>query len=352
MSVFTVFSVGTKHTSSESNNTMARLYRKCSGRDKFINDGPGTGGGKVSNLLGNARGKSMDPRCEEAIDAILKARPTTVNLAGHSRGAVMCHMIANDLTESTDSAAQAISNINMILLDPVNMSVHVQRGGQLRKGMALRRYVSIVMENVTSMIFPSKTVKPKEDQFLNMMTYLHLPGTHGSGTQPLTSAIGHAAYRTIKWYLHKWGSQFAGGRPTSKAICDAYAGIHLENSVKYDKKGLVAAREISNDPKGQSTREDRSAVKWGWEKVGGSRIKAIAANYERMAKAFKRKENLRDSPYFFNHFHMARFKEGFPAIFDCFTGTSNNQAAVDMEIRDIEANYSNIDQSLTNLGMI
>jgi hypothetical protein len=348
--VFTVFNIGTGHAQGEPNNTIAKLYHECLGNDKCINDGPGTGGNWASNLLGNAQGKSMDPRCREAIDKILKARPTIVNLAGHSRGAVMCHMIANDLAESTDSAAQAITEINLVLLDPVNMSVHKQRGGELRSGMKLGRYVSIVMENVTKKMFPTKTVKPMAYHFRGLMTYLHLPGTHGSGTQPLTSAIGKAAWLTIESCLCTWGSRFSNGTPTPKAICNAYAGIHLENPVKYDEKGLVAERYISDDPKGQSKNRNNPAVQWGWQKVG--RVKAIVANYERMAMAGQRQDNLRDSPYFFNHFHMACFKSGFPAIFDRFTGTYDNQAAVNKEIRDIEAHYTNIAQSLTELGMI
>jgi hypothetical protein len=348
--VFTVFNIGTGHTRTEPNNTIAKLYNECLGNDKFINDGPGTGGNMAGNLFGNAQGKSMDPRCRATVDAILKARPTTVNLAGHSRGAVMCHMIANDLAASADPAAKAINQVNFVLLDPVNMSVHTQRGGELRAGIKLGYYVSIVMENVTKMIFPSMTVKPMDDQFRSTMYYLHMPGTHGSGTQPLTSAIGKATYLTIERCLCTWGSQFINGVPTPKAICNAYAGIHLENPVKYNKKGLVEARYISDDPKGQSTNAHDLAVKFDWQKVG--RVKDIAANYERMASAGLAGENLRDTPYFFNSFHLAAFEVGFPAIYARFTGTYNNQVAVDKEIRDIEAHYSNIAQSLRHLGMI
>ncbi len=352
---FTVFNIGTSHTRAEPNNTIACLYNDCTG-DKFINDGAGTGGNFVSNGLGVAQGLSMDPRCRAAVDAILRARPGVVNLVGHSRGAVMCHMIANDLATLTDPAARAIQQVNLILLDPVNMSVHTQRGGKLRGGVKLGYYVSIVMENVNGMsrmTFPSMTVKPLGPRYLESMIWLHMPGTHGSGTQPLTSAIGRATLKTIQWHLEQWGTRFMKSTPTAGDLCEAYASIHLENEVSYDKKGLVKARMIDDDPKGMSTSQNNKNVTAAWQKVG--RVKDIAANYERMNKAGNHVENLRDSPYFFNTFHLSAFKAQFPGIFALSANYGQKdygRDVIDREIREIETRYPKTEATMKKLGML
>lgn len=343
MSTFTVFNIGTGHTRGETNNTVADLYRRCSGGGKWVNDGP-------TGMLGNAQGKSMDPKCRDAIAAILAARPQTLNLVGHSRGAVISHMIANDLSVCNESAARYISRVNMICLDPVNMSVHTERGKSLAAGVKLGKYVSIVMENVTKKIFPSTTLKPLDALMSQLMTFMHLPGSHGSGTQCLTSAIGRACHGMIMTYLNQWGTRFDAPPPDAKELANTFARIHVENPVQYDKKGLIKSRLVSNSP-GDATGPGRK-TKFAWQEVG--RVKEIAANYERMAAADASKgdTNFRDSPYFFNEFHAAVFKAAFPAVYLRFTGNMMHQVEVNRELDEIEARHPMVAESLTMLGMI
>jgi hypothetical protein len=343
MSTFTVFNIGTGHKRGEVNNTVADLYRRCSGSHKFINDGP-------TGPLGNAQGRGMDPKCRDAIAAILAARPQYLNLIGHSRGAVISHMIANDLSVCNLPEARRIIRVNMICLDPVNMSVHTERGKLLAAGVRLGSYVSIVMENVTKKIFPSTTLEPLDSQMSKLMTFLHMPGTHGSGTQPLTSAIGKACHGMIMTHLAKWGTQFDCPLPSAKELADAFARIHVDNPVQYDEKGLVKSRLISDSP-GKATQPGKK-TKYSWEKVG--RVAEIAANYERMAADDPSKAgvNYRDSPYFFNEFHAAVFEKAFPAVYRRFTGNMLHQVAVNRELTEIETHWPMVAESLSMLGML
>src|SRR5947209_7834816 len=84
--VFNVFNVGTGHTQREANNTIAMLGL-LSTDDKVINDGP-------CGPIGEKIGWGMNTALESTFAQILHAAPmpTVVNMLGHSRGAVLCHM--------------------------------------------------------------------------------------------------------------------------------------------------------------------------------------------------------------------------------------------------------------------
>jgi hypothetical protein len=356
--VFTVFNIGTGHTRAETNNTFTDLHNSCVGTDKFINDGP-------IHLFGNLAGKGMDRRGREAVAAILAARPRVVNLTGHSRGAVLCHMIANDLAESTDPAARGITEINMILLDPVNMSNHVKRGKTLGAKVKVGAYVSVVMENAGTAIFPSTTVKPLGAQVRERMVFQHLPGSHGSGTQCHSSAIGEAARAMIRIHLEEWGTQFAGGKLSALEAAESFARIHLDNPVKYSKRGLIRKRQITDNEDGMAASPFDPAHKIDTKlvKVAGSwwnnRAARITANFKSMARARGGSgvtTDFRNSPYFFNNFHAGCFRAAFPDVFNYFCmGQEQYARGVTVDLtRDLAAidRTRYVRQSLQNLGML
>jgi hypothetical protein len=344
--VFSVFNIGTGHTAAEQNNTIADLYRLCSGANKFINDGP-------VGTMGVAQGKGMDPKSAAAVEKILAAKPAVVNLTGHSRGAVICHMIANDLAESEDPAAKQITQLNMILLDPVNQSVHTQRGKRLGAGIKLGQYVSIVMENVNNAgFFPTTSVRPMNAQFRSQMTFIHMPGSHGSGTQPFTSAIGKVCHGMIMRCMYEWGTRFRIMPPGAREMTEWFAQIRWDNPVEYDKKGLVKARLISDSDNKMYSGPDDPTLPKAWQGVG--RVKQIAANYEKMGKANQDKKgiNFRDSPLFFNEFNAACFKEAFPWLYRAFTGVPDLQKQIDPELDDIKKNLPYLWKAFKVLGMV
>lgn len=336
--VFSVFNIGTGHTKDEPNNTMAELYRSCSDMGCWVNNGP-------LGVMGAIGGQGMDAMCRETVRAVLLSQPTVLNIAGHSRGGVLSHMIANDVAASEEST---VSQVNIIVLDPVNMSGHVQKGKQLR-GTLIGHYVSIVMENVTQAHFPLTDVKVLEDQLRARKYVVNMPGTHGSGTQCHTSPIGRAVYAFIVWTMSQWGTKFDDPVPTMKDLAEAFARIHVEAPVQYDDKGLVKKRLISDDKKGHMR---PSEFGMSFQSVG--RVKQISQMFEEMSHAQGNRTvtDFRNTPYFFNEVHAACFRSAFPALYARFDGNFQNQTQVNAELRDIMVNWPFIERSFEQLGMI
>jgi len=347
--VYSVFNIGTGHTRREPNNTIGQLYFHCIGA-KWVNDGPG-------GFFGSLFGSGMDSMCESTAKDILDRKATAVNLTGHSRGGVLCHMIANDLAAKDFAGA-----INMVVVDPVNQSSHMQKGKELRKRMKLGAYVAIVMENVgfkKGLTFPLTEVEPLDKQYSREMYVINMPGTHGSGTQCQSSAIGEAVRGIIKYLMTKWGTNFGGKPMTMEKLVEAFAKIHIESPVQYDKKGKVSKRLISDDAKGMLAKGDmtKQYQSVGRQKQIGTMLQTGGIFGEWAATDY------RDSPYFFNEFHAASFREVFPALYERFGGdkawwqTHGNDAK---HLTKVNAELNRIDggefpftkRSLEQLGMI
>jgi len=304
--VYSVFNIGTGHTQKEPNNTIGQLYFNCIGA-KCCNDGPG-------GILGSLFGQGMDSMCEKTVQKIQGSHATAVNLTGHSRGGILCHMIANDL-----GGQKFPGEINMVVLDPVNQSSHVRKGKELRSQVKLGAYVAIVMENVgtaKTLSFPLTAVRPLKEQFRERMYVINMPGTHGSGTQCESSAIGEAVRGIIRFLMTMWGTSF-GGKPLKKEkLIESFAKIHIESPVKYDEKGNVAKRFISDDNKGMLAKKD---ITKQYQSVGRQgqistmlQTGGISGNWAAT--------DFRNSPYFFNEFHAACFRDVFPALYEQFGG--------------------------------
>lgn len=345
--VFSVFNIGTGHTAKEINNTMASLGRECLNQlESKTNDGP-------MGLLGKTRGWGMDKKCDDTVKAILARKASAVNLAGHSRGGVLCYMIANGL-----AAKGFAGKVNMVVLDPVNMSIHVQKATELRQGINLGNHVAIVMENVTNVMFPLTEVKPLDVQFRTHMCTYSMPGTHGSGTQFMTSAVGEATKGMIKYFMQLWGTRFSTLAPNPGDLLELFAGIHAENPVHYDAKGLVKDRFVFDDTKGMNNRKD---FEGGFQNVGRhEQIGALLKGGTRPAKT-RETRDYRDSPYFFNAFHADCFRRSFPEVYRRFVGgeyywkhvasTAAHQRTVREEMTEMKG-FPTLWKSLVALGML
>src|SRR5215470_9485106 len=92
--IFNLFCLGTGHKKDETNQTMRRLHDDCkSWTDyKYICDGP-------TGLGGVAAGAGMNALRDECVKKIRAVLPLSrINMAGHSRGAMLCHMVAHKLS--------------------------------------------------------------------------------------------------------------------------------------------------------------------------------------------------------------------------------------------------------------
>jgi hypothetical protein len=346
--VFSVFNAGTSHKLSELNNTIADLFWTCHGVfgvNKFGNDGP--------NLIG----WQMNSICNKTVEAIVHSRANILNLTGHSRGGVLCHMIANAVSARRDSN---VCQINMVVLDPVDQSKHKQTGSELQSDL-INRYVMIAMENVSGTagkFFPLQLVS--SPGMTHGKLTVTMPGSHGSGTQCRTSAIGAATRGLIMWLMSAWGTLFKESLPTYPQMADLFAKIHLENPATYAKDGSIASRTISDDKSGNALHALDSRVKH--KQVGVGRVDQLVNHLGGFASPQHHDHlqsggttggyDFKTRQYFFNQFHAYFFRSAFPAVYERLDGKLQNQTAVDMELRQIENSYPNVAKSLSMVGAI
>ena len=303
MSVFTVFAIGTGHSRAEQNTLMVRLYDTCRGTDavhlgsptsqmKYILDGVGKSydadTGKVStNYFAQATGWGLSDKTDEVLDHIKRLRPAVVNLTGHSRGAIICTRIASKL-----SRALPATKCNLFLVDPVERTPigHSRNNAQTHGNVALFRQV--IMENEGSVMFEPRKIQ-HETASVNTV---HLPGSHGTGTQT-GQPIGMVAYMLAVNFLGMCGSDVSGRPFTATQLCDAYSRVTLANPVRQRKGGFGRMFQ------------DLDA---------GKRFFGFSG--KRDLKGFGRANEWRDDTYFINNDHARHFMSTWPDLFLVLTG--------------------------------
>src|SRR5262249_33718705 len=152
-------------------------------------------------------GSGMDKSLDQIIKHVDEAGPLQINMAGHSRGAVLCHMVARKLYEIGKRVP-----ITIAALDPVHMSNAHGDVGKLPP--TVEKYQAIVMENenkpflfdIFGAVFQFQFVDT-DGEDTGRVYYINMPGKHGSGTQ-LTSPIGRVCYELIANFMRKRGAQF------------------------------------------------------------------------------------------------------------------------------------------------
>lgn len=351
MTIYSGFCIGTGHSDQESNSTIGNLGRMVSERSAIVLNGVGYKG-LGRDLIGNMFGHGMEDRVRRFLDAATKAAPTVVNLAGHSRGAIICHMIANEIASSKMPALKRIEKINIFAIDPVNMSSHVRRGKHLSKAVKLGAYVGVVMENVASLgIFPATTIKlgVKTASERQKVTFYNLPGTHGSGTQPFTSAIGLACHGMAMRFLSSWGTPFGHKVPDEGQMCNAFARILIENQAALGANGKVKQRMISNDKEGQAMSAEDAKVKWAAVDVGKRRAGVFKRQLAFMQAAGRGAIDYRDTGIFVNEYHVVCFEKAFPQTFH-FLRTGSGDPNTELAL--MQGSYPAVYDALKLQGVI
>jgi hypothetical protein len=207
-------------------------------REKFLFDGPGSGGltnSKVNfwkKYRGVALGEGWKKNRDRAIQALSEygGSRICVNLVGHSRGAVTCHMLAHAIKREYKGMI-----VRIFAVDPVP-------GGETDFGAQaeiipsnVSEYVQILMENDSSMGFG--VMGPKRLHFESSKTQrrkLAMPGKHGDCIKIPTQAYP-ASIITVG-LLAPWlqdGQVRSSNIVPQAAQVEAYAAVWL----KYRKNG-------------------------------------------------------------------------------------------------------------------
>jgi len=314
MSVFSVFCIGTGHKRNEVNNTMKFLYDDCLDFDyKYINDGP-TGSSAIT-------GWGMNTMLRDTMAAIkfARPRPDRVNLAGHSRGAVLCHMLAHAIYD--DPETQNLE-ITLALIDPVHMSkIHHEGAEDLDDNSKLLAYQAIIMENENTKLkggpggrfYPFKFLTLADQNDAKKIYYINMPGTHGSGTQVLTNPIGKVAKELVANFMRKRGTKFATDKKTDLEMCELFAQIHMQNPFSNSR----GARLIFDD-KGKATAHIHENAKWRTlEGRAASVATAMQHNRDHVPDHVNHRDridNLGKTAYFINEKHAKFFSLAFPHL--------------------------------------
>jgi hypothetical protein len=309
MSVFSVFCIGTGHTQGELNNTMKSLYDDCQGA-RYINDG--------LLKLRAASGRGLNEMARDTMVAIQeemrKTRQvwTRVNLAGHSRGAILCHMLARRITETWRPM-----EITLALIDPVHMSKEEHPGAEtLARNDKILAYQAIIMENENTPLplgpggkfYPFKFIRFLAAEDRAKVNYINMPGTHGSATQALTHPVAKVARELIANFMRRRGTVFASPKVPALDMCELFAQINLQNPFNR----ATGKRKIWND-KGDAQAHVAGRHSWQSSDSRASSVdKALQHSYAYFPGKFKILIDPRQGGYFINQKHAMFFSKAFP----------------------------------------
>jgi hypothetical protein len=334
-----VFNIGTGHSQTEPNNTFAALWSACTS-PCYVNDGPGADEMKLSP--GNMQGWGMNDKCSATVAAIKNANPKIVNMTGHSRGAILCHMIAHALFQDPVTAK---IKLNLILLDPVHQSKMKHEGAEeLDNNPNLMSYCAIIMENedqtlLGKKMYPFKIVQVPAP-LLKRVHYIRMPGKHGSGSQNLTSPVGKVVFELIQQLMRAKGTTFNTAPPTAHDMCEYFALIHMLNPmvlpgkrIVFDDPGHALTHQVTGSEEIRSTRDRDEALK----QVNLINQKATQQGYQnRFAKQYAASF----PNYFINEEHAYHFSKAFPCCFFVLSNapqkSSMRRAVIDLELGIME----------------
>ena len=271
--VFSVYNCGTSHNRQNLDETVADLARRSAGaenRDWMINDGPGSyshnadksaraldqslaaqaktpgtrdpiTGLKEASAFAVIRGAVSGYGWEHNVDhtmAVLNATrdlPHTINMAGWSRGAITCFMIAHALYENPRTTTIAV---NIFALDPVPGPGNFDDPEKVTLPANVRNYAAIVQQDERRKIF--KPVLIDEDIAPGIKNrFYYMPGGHSTGVFRSRNEIGLIATFLVHVFCRNTAPglttrssspratyanstpRFAWTRPSTKGVAEA-----------------------------------------------------------------------------------------------------------------------------------
>jgi len=250
--VFTVYFCGTGFNRERTDELIGNLGSITAGMEAkpgnygphdawMIHDGPGSsskvegsgahtpGKGILKKLRGNLTGHGWEQNVEDAMDAIRfltqQRKIAIVNMAGWSRGAVTCHMLANALRK--DPLTAGIS-INIFAVDPVAGPGNRKAPEKNSLGDNIANYQCVVSEDENRSIMKPVNVYALQSGAEAIGTHfkiIHIPGEHNTGVMKGTPA-GKLVWALAHKFLMKRGTTLTSPLVlTPIEICEQYGGI-------------------------------------------------------------------------------------------------------------------------------
>ena len=290
--VFTVYNCGTGFSRNNTEEVIANLATRTGGQenhDWMITDGVGQGF-RTPGTVNMATGAPSAPRGlrtivktaqvirgsvtgfgtkanEDHAMSVIRGLVTgpgggalqTINMAGWSRGAITCHMLANAL--HNDPLTRHLS-VNIFGFDPVPGPGNFTPD-KITLAPNIKHYAVIQMQDERrSIMKPMSFAGIGADDHLSKYKYYVLPGAHGNAAMMTRTSVGKIGAALVHKFLHKLGTPL--NNPilfTSKQYCEAYGMISMSRDLHRSTQGALSAMRLyAGEGKGLNVGQHRRGL--------------------------------------------------------------------------------------------
>jgi hypothetical protein len=353
--VFTVYNCGTNYNREQTDEVIANLAARTEGaenREWMISDGVGSTTSRnplarmpiltqplqtshgwkhidppmMARLKGIADGYGWEENVDHALEVIqaiaigsnadwTKAvtTPAAINMAGWSRGAITCHMLAHTLANH-----RFLKHIpvNIFAFDPVPGPSNFKLE-QVSLPINVKHYSAVIMEDESRRIMKPVIFDPGLDENSGKkFKIIPLPGEHNTAVLSMRSEVGTLGAALAHKFLTKHGTRLRNPIVLSDVqFCELYARVRIDRS-KY-------------------------------RKMTGSCLHHLLGDQARnVANKF------RDTEYFINEHHAHKFRKAFPALWQMMNTGARNPADLDRMATFVRGLAPTTYQSLVNVGIL
>jgi len=345
--IFTVYNCGTGFNRDRTDELVANLASRTGGsenRDWMITDGPGSSSssrgrtpgtfdpktgaatkGKIGSFFAKIRGVVSGYGWEEnvqhavevikAINAGSHQKIGVVNMAGWSRGAITCGMLAHALHHDPDTRN---IHVNIFALDPVPGPGNFGPEQVTIPGNCLR-YTGVFQEDEARKIMRPTVPDPVNDEDSETrFKFFYMPGAHNTGVMRLKTEVALIVACLAHKFLSKHGTSISEKiRLTSRDLCELYAKIRIDIKAYRAKKGSGLQRKLlGNESRGMLNNP------------------------------------FRETAYFVNPHHQKHFERQFPSVWRALGGAQVDGAALTAALQQVRATAPTTWLSLQEVGII
>jgi len=345
--IFTVYNCGTGFNRDRTDELVANLASRTGGsenRDWMITDGPGSSPssrgrtpgtfdpksgfatkGKLGSFVAKIKGVVSGFGWEEnvlhalevmkAINAGSNQKITTVNMAGWSRGAITCAMLAHAM--AGDAATKSI-HINIFALDPVPGPGNFGPE-QVTIPPNCLNYTGVFQEDEARKIMRPAVPDPLNDEESDThYKFFFMPGAHNTGAMRLKSEVALIVAYLAHKFLSKHGTSISEKISlTPRDLCELYAKIRIDIKEYRKKKGSALQRKLL-----------------------GNEARGMLDN------------PFRETAYFVNNHHRRQFEKVFPAVWRALSGAQVDGAALTAALQQVKTSAPTTWLSLQEVGIV
>jgi len=349
--VFTIYNCGTSHNRQNLDETIADLARRTTGaenRDWMINDGPGSfshGAGNrakaderslaaqaktpgtrdpitgmkqaspLAILRGVVNGYGWEANVEHTMAVLNRTLdlPRTINMAGWSRGAITCFMIAHALYENPRTSG---IEVNIFAFEPVPGPGNFDDPDKVTLPPNVKRYAAIVEQDERRKIFKPALTEADEAPGVKTRFY-YMPGGHSTPVFRTKNEVGLISAFLAHRFLQQHGTRLNDPiRLTPRDLCELYSKIRIDFA-EYQNRG------------------------GGFLQLLGRQRRTVPNNFE-------------DTSYFVNEHHASQFRKTFPQVWLALGNgvKASNRMAFDSALRMVRSIAPTTFVSLQKTGIV